>query len=122
MGEQNAKDSGVNTTPIHAERHKNRDPNRNPQSKVQLPAEDDRDNAMADSPRTTVLMRLSQFHQDKLHNAAANFDTRTNGEYVKQVWWSFCDAFELMPNGKIGEKKPWDNPPEKKISDAWVRD
>ena len=92
--------------------------NSTPGSNIQLLAES-YDHAMF--PRTTVLMRLSQFHEDKLHDAAADFDTRTNGEYVKQVWWSFCDAFELMPNGKIGEKKPWDNPPEKKISDAWVR-
>ena len=79
---------------------------------------------MADIPRTTVLISLSQFHTQKLHGAATDFEKKTEEEYVKQVWWSFHDAFGTMPivTDGNGEKARWGDPTEAEISNAWVRD
>ena len=53
MPDQNAE-SSLSTTPIHVDRHKNTDPNRNPDTSAQPLAEQGRKNAMTDCPRLSV--------------------------------------------------------------------
>ncbi|RPD68710.1 hypothetical protein L226DRAFT_495343 [Lentinus tigrinus ALCF2SS1-7] len=77
---------------------------------------------MKDCPKTTVLMRLSQFHEEKLHNAAKGFskdEKHGHGrDYAERVWWEFNNAFGTLPK-EAKKKNPWPNPTEKVISDAW---
>lgn len=121
MDEQDAEGPDVSATPINVDRHKTHDPNRNPDTHIKLPAAKQRDNAMKDAPKTTVLMCLTQFHADKLHKAAADFDEVQGGDaYAHAVWFDFQKAFGLLPD-KTLNKKAWDNPPEQKVSDVWVR-
>ena len=116
MSEKHPKGLSHHTTSLNIDLQKNSIPGSN----IQLLAES-YDHAMY--PRTTVLMRLSQFHTQKLHGAAADFDKKTEEEDVKQVWWSFHDAFGTMPTvtDGNGEKARWGDPTEEQISNAWVR-
>ncbi|RPD68724.1 hypothetical protein L226DRAFT_576200 [Lentinus tigrinus ALCF2SS1-7] len=116
----NAEDPNLDTSPINVDRHKTRDPSRNPDTDIRPPAPEKRNNAMKDCPKTTVLMRLSQFHEEKLHNAAKGFskDKKHGRDYAERVWWEFNNAFGTLPK-EAKKKNPWPNPTEKVISDAW---
>ena len=120
MPDQNAE-SDLTSTPINVARHKNTDPNRNPDTNAQAPADEDRDNAMSDCPETTVRMRLSQFHIQELHSLAFDFDETHDARYVEKVWWALHSAVGTIPN-QAELKKSWKSVSEKKLSDAWVRD
>ena len=119
MPDQNAE-SSLSTTPIHVDRHKNTDPNRNPDTSAQPLAEQGRKNAMTDCPETTVLMRLSQFHEQELHNMARDFDDTHNAQYAEKVWWALHGEVGTMPT-QPELKKAWKAVSEKALPNAWVR-
>ena len=75
---------------------------------------------MTDCLKTTVLMRLSQFHTDELHNMAHDFDDTHDAQYAEKVWWALHGAVGTIPD-QPELKKAWKAVSEKALSNAWVR-
>ncbi|RPD53592.1 hypothetical protein L227DRAFT_616887 [Lentinus tigrinus ALCF2SS1-6] len=102
-------------TPIAVDKFKTADTNRNPNTDIQLKANEDRDNAMKDCPGTTILMNLSQFYSACLYDLAADFDQVVDHKYAPLVWRSFqAKLGRFGPSGKQKKK-----PLEKDVSAAW---
>ena len=120
MGEQNAKNAHTACSPIDVDRPKTKDPNRNPETFVVLPADEQREATIMDCPETTILMRLRQFQHEHLFDLGADLDKYRTAKYVEKVWWSFHQEFEDMPH-KEGEKKVGKIKSEKDLTRKWVR-
>ena len=120
MGGQNAQNSHTACSPFDANRPKNKDPNRNPETLVVLSAEEQREKTIMDCPGTTVLMRLRQFQRDHLFDLGADLETSRSKTYVRNVWWAFNDVHGNMPH-KAGEKSVGKIKTEKELSTKWVR-
>ena len=106
MGEQNAKNAHTACSPIDVDRPKTKDPNRNPETFVVLPADEQREATIMDCPETTILMRLRQFQHEHLFDLGADLDKYRTAKYVEKVWWSFHQEFDDMPH-KEGEKNAY---------------
>ena len=66
---------------------------------------------MTDCLKTTVLMRLGQFHTDELHNMAHDFDDTHDAQYAEKVWWALHGAVGTIPD-QPELKKAWKEIPE----------
>ena len=120
MGEQNAKNAHTACSPIDVDRPKTKDPNRNPETFVVLPADEQREATIMDCPETTILMRLRQFQHEHLFDLGADLDKYRTAKYVENVWWSFHNEFGNMPH-KEGEKKVGTIESERDMTRIWVR-
>ena len=84
--------STVETTPIHRERYKNRDPNRLPETFIKQKADERRANMLKDAPDCTILMTISQFCADYLNIPEDDFKNVYKWDAAMNIWWAFREA------------------------------
>ena len=111
--------STVETTPIHRERYKNRDPNRLPETFIKQKADERRANMLKDAPDCTILMTISQFCADYLNIPEDDFKDVCEWKTAVDTWWSFRKALGRKTTDNEKRKAKVDLS-EKVYTEAWV--